>query len=150
VKEQQLLRDPGAVPTSKIIAECLGLAYNAYVKFIEELTNHDIQVDWRYYADGRAWLGKALHKRITARGTQKEVTVFWLSVWSGFFKVSFYIPEKARATALNLSLGDKVRSMMENSKQIGKLRFFPLVFDLDSDELFGEIYTIADFRKMLK
>jgi len=40
------------------------------------------------------------------RGGQKEVTAFWLSIWDGFFKTTFYIPEKARSEALNLSLDD--------------------------------------------
>jgi len=40
------------------------------------------------------------------RGGQKEVTAFWLSIWDGFFKTTFYIPEKARSEALNLPLDD--------------------------------------------
>jgi len=79
--EQQLLRDPGVEPTNETIAEGLGASYGAYVKFIEGLEKHDIQVDWRYYNDGKAWLGKGLYKWVTTRGTQKEATVFWLSIW---------------------------------------------------------------------
>jgi len=148
--EQQLLRDPGVEPTNETIAEGLGASYGAYVKFIEGLEKHDIQVDWRYYNDGKAWLGKGLYKWVTTRGTQKEATVFWLSIWEGFFKVSIFIPKKARADALNLSLGDEVKTMITNSEQIGKLKFFPLVFSLYSDELIDEIYTLADFRKNIK
>jgi len=64
--------------------------------------------------------------------------------------VSIFIPKKARADALNLSLGDEVKTMITNSEQIGKLKFFPLVFSLYSDELIDEIYTLADFRKNIK
>lgn len=150
MKELQLLRDSNIEPTSEVIAEGLGVANSAYVKFIEGLRSHDIQVDWRYYNDGKAWLGKALYKWTTIRGTQKEVTAFWLSIWDGFFKVSIYIPEKYRADALALSLSDEMREVIVNSKQMGKLKFFPLVFDLRSDKLFEEIYTLIDFRKTLK
>ena len=146
---EQQLRDPSIEPTSSIMAKSLGLAYNAYMKFIEELKNRDIQVEWRYYKDGKAWLGKALYKWTTIRGTQKEMTACWLSIWKGFFRVSLFIPEKARADVLSLKLSDEIRIMIENSKQMGKLKFFPLVFDLESDKLFEELYTLIDFRKML-
>ena len=150
MKEQQLLRDPSIEPTGEVIAEGLGTANSAYIRFIEELKNHDIQLDWRYYNDGKAWFGKGLYQWTTLQGTQKEITAFWLSVWDGFFRVTLYIPEKARTDALNLSLGDDIKNMIANSKKMGKLKFFPLIFDLCSDELFDDIYTLVNFRKNVK
>jgi hypothetical protein len=147
---QQLLRDSSIEPTKEVIAEGLGAANGAYTKFIEGLENYDIQMNWRYYNDGKAWLGKGLYKWTTIRGTQKETTAFWLSIWEGFFKISLFIPEKVRADALNLMLTDEIKEMIANSKQMGKLKFFPLIFDLSSDELFNEIYTLVNFRKALK
>ena len=150
MNEQQLLRDPDIEPTNEVISEGLGLASSAYTKFLEQLQSHDVEVGWRYYNDGKVWLGKGLHKWETKRGTKKETTTFWLSIWDGLFKVTIYIPEKYRADAFNLSLGDEVKEMIENAKQIGKLKFFPLIFDLRSDEMFDEIFTLIDFRKALK
>ena len=147
---QQLLRDSNVEPTSDIIAGGLCAANGAYIKFIEELQSHSVAVDWRYYNDGKSWLGKGLYKWTTTRGTAKETTAFWLSVWEGFFKVTIYVPEKYRADALNLPLNDEVRKMVEDAKQIGKLKFFPLIFDVCSDKLFAEIFTLVDFRKALK
>ena len=148
--EQQLLRDPNIEPTNEIITECLGLASSAYAKFITQLQDHDIELDWRYYNDGKSWLGKGLYKWSTTRGTPKEITAFWLSVWDGFFKVTIYMPEKYRTDALNLSLNGEVTEMIENAKQIGKLKFFPLIFDLRSDKLFNEIVILINFKKTLK
>ncbi len=150
MNKQQLLRDQSIEPTSEVIAEGLGAANSAYTRFVESLKSHSIQVEWRYYNDGKAWLGKALYKWTTPRGAQKEMTVFWLSIWDGFFKVSLFIPEKARADALNLPLSDGIKEKIENSKQMGKLKFFPLILDLSSDELFEEIYTLANFKKVIK
>jgi hypothetical protein len=150
MNEQQLLRDPDIELTSKVIAEALGPVNAAYVKFIEGLNTYNIQVEWRYYYDGKAWLGKGLYRWTGARGGQKEVTTLWLSIWDGFFKATIFIPEKARANALDLSLSGEIRNMIENAEQMGKLKFFPLVFDLRSVELFDDIYTLVDFRKMVK
>jgi len=33
---------------------------------------------------------------------------------------------------------------------MGKLKFFPLVFDLYSDEMFGAVFSLIDFRKSIK
>jgi len=151
MEEQQLLRDPRIELTSEVIAYGLGAAsYDAYTKFIEGLENRDINVDWRYYNDGKAWLGKGLYKWTGSRGGEKEMTVFWLSIWSGFFRVSLFIPEKVRVDALSLPIDDETRKKIEGSHQMGKLKFFPLIFDVQSDKIFGEIYTLIDFKKTLK
>ncbi|AIZ56481.1 hypothetical protein Mpt1_c05940 [Candidatus Methanoplasma termitum] len=149
MEERQLLRDKNNEPTGETIAEGLGSAGAAYDKFIEEAKHHDIQVDWRYYNDG-GWLGKALYKWTTARGTQKEMTAFWLSVWSGFFKVSLYFPASSRADALNLPLSNELRKRIENSTQMEKMKTISLTFEPRSDELFDEIFILVDFKRTLK
>lgn len=145
---QLLLRNPDIQPTDAVIAEALGEANNAYMKFVSELASHDIQIEWRYYTDGKAWLAKGLYKWTGVRGGQNETTVFWLSIWDGFFKVTIYIPEKSREAVLSLPLHDDVRRMIGDARLMGnRLRYFPLVFELRSDELFDAIFSLADFRK---
>ena len=149
--KQQLLRQPGIQPTDEVIAEALKEANPAYVKFIMELENHEIQLEWRYYTDGKAWLGKGLHRWTGPRGGNKEATVFWLSLWDGFFKVTIYIPEKYRGEVNRFPLEDEVKQMVAGSKQMGNtLKFFPLAFDLDSDGMLEELFTLIDFRKSIK
>ena len=150
MKEIQLLRDPSIEPTSMVISECLSAANDAYVEFQSKLSEHDIELTWRYYNDGKAWLGKGLYKWTTIRGRHKETTAFWLSVWDSFFKVTVYIPEKYRDDALHLPLGSERRKMIAEAKQMGKLKFFPLVFSINSNEMFDDLFTLIDFRKLLK
>lgn len=144
---KQLLRNPDIQPTNDVVAKALGEANNAYMKFVNELASHDVQLEWRYYNDGKAWLAKGLYKWTGVRGGQNESTVFWLSIWEGFFKVTIYVPEKARADVFSLSLDNEVKQMITDSKQMGKLKFFPLVFDLCSDEMFEVVCTLVDFKK---
>lgn len=78
-------------------------------------------------------------------------TVFWLSIWEGFFKITIYIPEKARDDLFSLPLNNTVKQMINDSKQMGnRLKFFPLVFELNSNELFEQIHILFDFKKSLK
>jgi hypothetical protein len=106
-----------------------------------------ITVEWRYYNDGKAWLAKGLYKWTGARGGQKENTVFWLSIWDSFFKVTIYFPEKNREEVLRLPLDNKVKLMMADSKQMGKLRSFPLVFDLCWIKCLGPFLLLLILRK---
>lgn len=147
---EQMLRNPDIAPSSDVIAKALGEANNAYIKFINEIASHDIQIDWRYYNDGKAWLAKGLFKWRGVRGGQNETIIFWLSIWDGFFKVTIYIPEKARAEVLSLPLDSEVKLMISDSQQMGKLKYFPIVFDLCSDEIFEAVFLLADFRKSIK
>ena len=144
MKEEQMLRDPDIKPSDEVIEKALGASYSAYIKFTDGLKDHSIQTDWRYYGDGGAWLGKALYKWTNSRGTQKETTAFWLSVWDGFFKVSIFVPNRIREDAADLPVSTGVKEMIANTEQMGKLKFFPLIFELRSDELFDDIYAVID------
>ena len=42
------------------------------------------------------------------------------------------------------------RCLSDESKQMGKLKFFPIIFDLCSDELLDDVYMLVDFRKRMK
>lgn len=150
LKNEQLLRNPNLHPTSDVVAKALGEANKAYMNFLDELANHDIQLVWRYYTDGKAWLAKGLYQWTGVRGGQKETTVFWLSIWDGFFKVTIYIPEKARVEMNNNPFDHEIKQMIANSKQMGKLKTFPLVFDVCSNEMFGAIFSLVDFKKKLQ
>ena len=147
---QQCLRNPDIEPSDEVIARALGAANEAYHMFANGLAGHDIEVEWRYYKDGGAWLGKGLYRWTTVRGASKEATAFWLSIWEGSFRVTFFMPEKVRAEALKLPLDDETRERIAEAKQMGKLKFFPLLFDLCSDEQFDTVYALADFRKLIK
>ncbi len=150
IAKKQLLRNPDIKPSSDVIKKALGEANNAYKKFERELLCHDIRLEWHYYNDGKAWLSKGLYKWTGVRGGQKQTTVFWLSIWDGFFRVTIYLPEKAREDVMSLPLDNKVKQMIANSNEMGKLKYFPISFNLCTDEMFGAVFLLADFKKSIK
>jgi len=93
LEKKQLLRDANIMPAGEVIAEGLGPAYNSYILFLEKLYYRGVKLNWHYYSDGKAWLAKGLYKWVTSRGTQKETTALWLSIWEDFFRVTIYSGE---------------------------------------------------------
>ncbi len=148
---QQLLRDPNIEPTIEVIASGLGAAYETYVKFVGELENRYgiTLMAWRFYNDGKAWLSKGEYKLTTARGADKVKPIFWLSIWEGYYKVSFFFSTSVQDELQGLPIGEETKAVIKNAKPMGKTaRFIPLVLDVDSDRQLCDVYEIAEFRKI--
>lgn len=146
---QQLLRDANIEPTVGIIADGLGTTNTVYVKFIEELREYNISLmDWRYYNDGKTWLSKGEYKWTTARGTNKVKPVFWLSIWEGFFKVSFFFSEKMRTELLSLPISTDTKEIIKNTEATGKtMKSISIIFDITDECQLNDVYVLAEFRK---
>lgn len=82
--KQQLLRNPDIQPTNDVISKVLGEANNAYIKFINELGGRDIQIEWRYYNDGQAWLAKGLYMRKAFEEVRLKQPFFGYRFGTGF------------------------------------------------------------------
>ncbi|SBV93025.1 conserved hypothetical protein [uncultured Dysgonomonas sp.] len=102
MEAQMLLRDADIFPSDKILEEALGERFNILVSFLKTITNNEyaLTLEWRYYNDGKAWLGKVVHK--------KKI-IFWLSVWEGFFKTSFFFTEKHLEAIAELDILETIK-----------------------------------------
>jgi len=145
----QLLRDPNVQPTDEVIAQGLGDASKTFVKFVEGLREYGITLmDWRYYNDGKAWLSKGEYKWTTARGAHKVKPIFWLSIWDGFFKTSFFFGYGMRDDLLGLPISQQAKEIIENTTPMGKTnRFLPVVFDIENDGQLSDIYELAMYKR---
>ena len=121
--ETQLLRDKAVPPGDEVLQNPLYLA----------LTD-SLQPEWRYYNDGKAWLCKVGNGR---------KTVFWFSVWEGFFRVSFFFLERHLEGLAALEI---VHGMLE--KSTGKL--YPLIFEVRDERPLAEIRRVVGFKKKAK
>jgi len=137
--KEQLLRNPDIYPSDEVIAGALADGYNAYKRFVELLPDFGIKPEWKYYNDGKSWLCK---------GANKKKTVFWLSVWDGFFKVSFFFNEKNNRGVYELPIVDEIKTKFANEKHVGKL--MPLLIDVDSEGLLDDVFEIMRYKKGLK
>lgn len=147
---KQLLRDQSIEPTELVLKDALGISYSTYLKFLSLVSEMGLAVEWRYYNDGKSWLAKGLYIWETKQGNKKDRTIFWLSVWEGYFKVVFYIGEKYRQDIKSLDLTEMTINMIDSAKQMGKLKFFPLVFDIKENEFFNDLKMLIEFKNNSK
>jgi hypothetical protein len=150
MEQKQLLRDSSIEPTAAVIAECLGMSNDAFVKFSKGIEDFDVSfMGWRYYNDGKAWLNKGEHRYVTRRGTMKATPLFWLSIWEGFFKVSFFFGANLQEELLSLPLSKETKKIIENAHPMGKTaRFTAVIIDVTREDQLKDIYELAKFRKI--
>ena len=97
------LRDAEIFPSDRVLKDTLGDVYDVLESFLATITNEAylLSFEWRYYNDGKAWLCKVQHKK---------KTILWLSVWEGFFKVSFFFTEKHLEAIAALDISESIKT----------------------------------------
>ena len=139
--EVQLLREPDIFPSEEILKTALGHVYDVWVEMEKQVTQVDflLTLNWNYYKDGKSWFCKVCHKK---------KTVFWLSVWEGFFKTAFYFNEKHLDSIAELDISEQIKEDFYQMKPIGKL--LPLVISIGKQEQLTDLLKIVKFKKELK
>jgi hypothetical protein len=135
------LKDPQVLPTAEVLAAILGDTYPVFDELIKTIRSEafGLEPNWQYYNDGKAWLCKAVHKK---------KTVFWLSVWDGYFKTAFYFTEKNCNGLFELEIDDIIKKAFIANKPIGKL--LPLALEMRQPEQLPDFFKIVKYKKGLK
>jgi len=139
--ERPLLNEPGVYPSEEVLKRFLGASYPFYTEFVSAVTGpgYELMLEWNYYKDGKSWLCKA---------TFRKKTVFWLSVWEGSFKISFYFTEKTMEGVLDLEIDEGIKIDFRQRKQVGKL--IPLIMEIVSKQQLKSAFAIVNHKKGLK
>ncbi|MGW8316719.1 MAG: DUF3788 family protein [Bacteroidales bacterium] len=139
--EKSPLNDPDVYPEKEVLAEVLGTTNPVYEEFSAKVSAEPLMLssEWRYYRDGHAWL---------CRVSYNKKTIFWLSVWEGYFKTTFYFTEKTGAGISDLGISNDLVEQFKNNPLIGKLK--PITITVRHKEQLDDIYKVAAFKKKLK
>lgn len=135
-----MLKDKEVYPHEEVLATVLKDHFTLYKQLVKTISGPDwgLSAAWKYYHDGKSWLCKVSYKK---------KTVCWLSVWDGFFKISFYFTEKNAGGIAALELSEKIRKRWAQSKRTGRL--IPLLIEVDPTNL-KDVLTLAAYKKSLK
>jgi len=139
--ETQLLREQEIFPSKEVLKEVLGEVYDVLEALETRITKSDITLtlDWHYYNDGKSWLGKVCHKK---------KTVFWLSVWEGCFKTTFFFLDRHLEGIAALDISEQIKEDFLRTKNVGKL--LPMIFAIDRQEQLADLLKVIEFKKKAK
>lgn len=134
--DRPLLNDENTYPNDSVLAWVLGNSSDVYKIFAGALSEYKIELEWHYYSDGKSWLGKAV---------SKKKTIFWLSVWQSFFKVSFYFTEKTRLGIMDLPIAAEIKTRIKNAPIKGKL--INLTIEVSESTHLQDIFTLISYKQ---
>ena len=136
-----LLREQEFFPTTEVLQNVLGKVYCVWEELVIQVTQDKfaLTLDWNYYQDGKSWLCKVCHKK---------KTIFWLSVWEGFFKTTFYFTEKHLEGIADLEISEQIKEDFCRTKPVGKL--LPMLICIDKQEQLSDLLKIVKFKKEAK
>jgi hypothetical protein len=139
--EGLLLREQELFPTTEVLQNILGKDYCLWEELVTQVTQGEMSLtlDWTYYKDGQSWLCKVCHKK---------KTVFWLSVWEGFFKTTFYFTAKHLEGVAELDISEQIKEDLCRTKPVGKL--LPMLISIDRQEQLSDLLKIIKFKKETK
>ena len=137
----QLLRIEEVTPTEKVLEEALGKdIFEVYLILMQIIESEfQLEIQWRFYKDGKAWLCKVI---------DKKKTISWLSIWDSFIKISFYFTEKTRWGIYDLQINNQIKDKFKKVEAIGKL--IPLILDIEKEEELADLAEIIKYKKNLK
>lgn len=136
-KNIPLLNEPEIEPTNEVLKNTLKKNYIVFEKLSEILINrYSITMNWKYYKDSKAWLCKVAYKK---------KTIFWLSVWEGYFQISFYFLERHLEGIAKLETNE---NSFKLAKEWGKM--IPLIFNIYAEYQFTDLLKIVEYKKGLK
>ena len=113
--EEPILCDPDEYPTDDVLRRHLGRTMASWRAFMAFIAEHKpaLSGEWRYYRDGKSWLYKATHKKLT---------LCWAAVFRGKFKTTCYFPDRAEPAITGSKLPKTYIDQYLNGRRYGKTR----------------------------
>ncbi len=139
--DKPLLNDPDVHPSPEVLQNALGASFQVYEKTMTAITGdpYGLIPEWRYYNDGKAWLCKVVFKK---------KTIFWLSVWNGYFKAGFYFVERHCQGIHELDIDESIKEELKKAKPFGTL--YPVGLSISKSEQIKDLLALILYKKGLK
>ena len=129
------LRDENIFPDEKVLRSILGRSYKAYTKLLKLFKTLEMNHEWRYYRDGKAWLCKV---------QKKKRTIVWMSAWKGFMKATVYFPEKYLERVYELDIHEVTKDRIRSTKNVGKSK--PCIFEIRNEKILKDLEKIMNLK----
>jgi hypothetical protein len=124
--DKPILNNKDQYPEDDIIFSHIAETKSLWIALFDMIQSAypDLTKEWRYYNDGKSWLLKV---------TKKKKTIFWLGVYDGYFKITFYFTDKAEQDIENSHIVSELKKQFKNGKRYGKIRGLSIKFRDEKD-----------------
>lgn len=127
-------------PSSEVLRITLKDSYPVFRKLEDHLKATDISIEWNYYNDGKAWMGKLFHKK---------KNLGWLHVYDGYFTTTCFFMEK-HLEAIQLSdISKEMIAEFENKLHTSN-KLIPMAVTLYDEDHLKEAIAVIHFKRKLK
>lgn len=138
--ESLALRCKEEFPTSEILNLALQTSFPAYRQLEQELTDTGIKIEWRYYNDGKAWMGKLIHNNKKNLG--------WLHVYPEYFTVTCFFTEKNMDSIVQSDLPQTMKDEFMQLPFDSRLKGMSVT--VRSTDQLMDIHQLLKLKKRLK
>lgn len=136
--ESFALKDKEQFPTPEVLSTVLKDSFPAYEQLEKELTDAGTGIEWRYYNDGQAWMGKLM---------AKKKNLGWLHVYPGFFTVTCFCMEKHLEAIAVSALPQQIKDQVVGKVFESKLK--PMCLEVRAVEQLADAHRLLDFKKAM-
>jgi len=136
--ETQLLREREIFPSKEVLRSTLGNVYDVLEELETLLTQEEFAFTfyWKYNRIRKAWRCQVTHKK---------KTVFWITIWTGYFKARFFFLERHLEGVVALEID-------ENSIIVEKdiVDMIPLNFNINNKKQFPDLLKMIKYKQAAK
>jgi hypothetical protein len=129
------LRDQNTYPDDDLLKSVLNESFPAYKMLLELFAKNDMNHEWRYYNDGKAWLCKV---------QKKKKTIVWMSAWKGYMQAVIYFAEKYIDKVYELDISEVNRERFHATKNVGKLK--PCIFHIKNEADLKDLEKVMMYK----
>ena len=129
------LKDESVYPDEQVLKSVLGRSFNAYCALLKLYDDNEMEIEWRYYKDGKAWLCKV---------QKKKRTIVWMSAWKGYIQATLYFPERYAKEILNLDISEESKEIFRKTRNVGKSK--PCIFEIRNKNVLKVLNKVIQFK----
>jgi len=129
------LKDENKYPDDDLLKSLLNDSFPAFKNLLELFAKHEMNYEWRYYRDGKAWLCKV---------QKKKKTIVWLSAWQGFMQAAIYLSEKYIAQVFELDISEEIKENFHSTKNVGKSK--PCIFKIRDESILNDFEKVMIYK----
>ncbi len=129
------LRNESIYPDESVLMTVLDESFYSYKALLELFAKQEMDYEWRYYHDGKAWLCKV---------QKKKKTIVWMSAWKGYMQATLYIPEKHIERVYELDISSELKEVFRSTKSVGKSK--PCTFKITDNSILVDFETVMLFK----